>query len=25
MNLRQDLKSDLPDELKQVLAEDGGK
>jgi succinate dehydrogenase / fumarate reductase flavoprotein subunit len=24
MNLRQDLKSDLPDELKQVLAEDGG-
>jgi succinate dehydrogenase / fumarate reductase, flavoprotein subunit len=25
MNLRQDLKSDLPEELKQVLAEDGGK
>jgi succinate dehydrogenase / fumarate reductase, flavoprotein subunit len=25
MNLRQDLKTDLPDELKQVLAEDGGK
>jgi len=25
MNLRQDLKSNLPDELKQVLAEDGGK
>jgi succinate dehydrogenase / fumarate reductase flavoprotein subunit len=25
MNLRQELKSDLPDELKQVLAEDGGK
>jgi succinate dehydrogenase / fumarate reductase flavoprotein subunit len=25
MNLRQDLKSDLPDELKQVLAEDGAK
>jgi succinate dehydrogenase / fumarate reductase flavoprotein subunit len=25
MNLRQDLKSDLPDDLKQVLAEDGGK
>ena len=25
MQLRQDLKSDLPDELKQVLAEDGGK
>jgi succinate dehydrogenase / fumarate reductase flavoprotein subunit len=25
MNLRQDLKSELPDELKQVLAEDGGK
>jgi len=25
MNLRQDLKSDLPNELKQVLAEDGGK
>jgi succinate dehydrogenase / fumarate reductase flavoprotein subunit len=25
MNLRQDLKSDLPDGLKQVLAEDGGK
>jgi succinate dehydrogenase / fumarate reductase flavoprotein subunit len=25
LNLRQDLKSDLPDELKQVLAEDGGK
>ncbi|MBV9888230.1 MAG: FAD-binding protein [Acidobacteria bacterium] len=25
MNLRQDRKSDLPDELKQVLAEDGGK
>ncbi|HEY2823219.1 MAG TPA: FAD-binding protein [Candidatus Acidoferrum sp.] len=24
MNLRQDLKSDLPEELKQVLAEDGG-
>ncbi len=24
MNLRQDLKSELPDELKQVLAEDGG-
>jgi succinate dehydrogenase / fumarate reductase, flavoprotein subunit len=24
MNLRQELKSDLPDELKQVLAEDGG-
>jgi succinate dehydrogenase / fumarate reductase, flavoprotein subunit len=25
MNLRQDLKSDLPEELKQLLAEDGGK
>jgi succinate dehydrogenase / fumarate reductase flavoprotein subunit len=25
MNLRQDLKTDLPDELKQVLAEDGAK
>jgi len=25
MNLRQDLKSDLPEDLKQVLAEDGGK
>ena len=25
MNLRQDLKTDLPEELKQVLAEDGGK
>jgi succinate dehydrogenase / fumarate reductase, flavoprotein subunit len=25
MNLRHDLKSDLPEELKQVLAEDGGK
>jgi succinate dehydrogenase / fumarate reductase, flavoprotein subunit len=25
MNLRQNLKSDLPEELKQVLAEDGGK
>jgi len=25
MNLRQDLKSNLPEELKQVLAEDGGK
>ena len=25
MKLRQDLKTDLPDELKQVLAEDGGK